>query len=54
MQTLAKVRKELQSAFGDSVSVQCFSGESKQGVDEARLVIGGWLGLNLPDEETAG
>ena len=43
MQTLAKVRKELQSAFGDSVSVQCFSGESKQGVDELRAVLMGWL-----------
>lgn len=47
-QTLAKVRKELHGAFGDSVSVQCFSSESRQGVDEARLVIGGWLGLNEP------
>ena len=52
MQTLAKVRKELQSAFGDSVSVQCFSGESKQGVDEARAVIGQWLGLNPPAATT--
>ena len=33
------------AAFGDLVSVQTFSGESKQGVDEARAVIGGWLGL---------
>ena len=45
-QTLQKVKKELTSRFGDSVSVQCFSGESKQGVDQAREVIGGWLGLN--------
>lgn len=44
-QTLQKVRKDLADAFGDSVSVQAFSGESKQGVDEARAVIGGWLGL---------
>jgi len=27
------------------VSVQVFSGESKQGVDEARGVIAGWLDL---------
>lgn len=47
-QTLAKVRKELSSRFGDEVSVQCFSGESRQGVDEARLVIGNWLGLPPP------
>ena len=44
-QTLQKVRKDLAAAFGDTVSVQAFSGESKQGVDEARAVIGGWLGL---------
>lgn len=44
-QTLQAVRKELSSAFGDTVSVQTFSGESKQGVDEARAVVGGWLGL---------
>ncbi|MGN0860249.1 MAG: ribosome biogenesis GTP-binding protein YihA/YsxC [Stenotrophomonas sp.] len=53
-QALAQVRKQLLGLFGDNVSVQCFSGESRQGVDEARLVIGGWLGLNPPDEETAG
>lgn len=51
-QTLQKVRKELVDAFGDSVSVQTFSGESKQGVDEARAVIGGWLGLNPPADST--
>jgi len=39
------VRKELSSAFGDTVSVQAFSGESKQGVDEARAVVSGWLEL---------
>ena len=44
-QALQAVRKELSSAFGDTVSVQTFSGESKQGVDEARAVVGGWLGL---------
>jgi GTP-binding protein len=25
--------------------VQTFSGESKQGVDEARAVVNGWLGF---------
>ncbi|MCD9088178.1 ribosome biogenesis GTP-binding protein YihA/YsxC [Stenotrophomonas sp. SY1] len=53
MQALQKVRKELQSAFGDTVSVQVFSGESRLGVDEARGIIGGWLGLNPPAEEEA-
>ena len=44
-QALLAVRKELFNAFGDTVSVQTFSGESKQGVDEARAVVAGWLGL---------
>lgn len=42
---LLAVRKQLQSRFGDSVGVQVFSAESKQGVDEARAVINGWLEL---------
>ena len=43
--TVQAVRRDLGNAFGDSVSVQAFSGESKQGVDEARAVVSGWLGL---------
>ncbi len=39
------VRRELSSAYGDTVSVQAFSAESKQGVDEARAVVTGWLEL---------
>jgi GTP-binding protein len=39
------VKKELFAAFGNTVSVQTFSGESKQGVDEARAVVAGWLGI---------
>ena len=42
---LLAVKKELVSLFGDTVSVQTFSGESKQGVDEARAVVNGWLGF---------
>ncbi|MCW0412027.1 ribosome biogenesis GTP-binding protein YihA/YsxC [Xanthomonas sacchari] len=45
-QVLQQVRKELTSAFGDTVSVQAFSGESRQGVDEARGIVGRWLGLD--------
>ncbi|MCW0367531.1 putative GTP-binding protein EngB [Xanthomonas sacchari] len=45
-QVLQQVRKELTSAFGDTVSVQAFSGESRQGVDELRGIVGGWLGLD--------
>jgi len=41
--TLQAVRMELSRAFGDSVSVQTFSGESKLGVDELRKVVAGWL-----------
>ena len=44
-QTLQAVRKELAGPFGDSVSVQTFSGESKQGVDELRSVVARWLEL---------
>ncbi|MXV06987.1 MULTISPECIES: ribosome biogenesis GTP-binding protein YihA/YsxC [unclassified Xanthomonas] len=46
-QVLLQVRKELTSAFGDTVSVQTFSGETRQGVDEARGIVGGWLGLDV-------
>ena len=46
-QALMAVKRELFSAFGDTVSVQTFSGESKQGVDEARAVVAGWLGLSV-------
>ncbi len=41
--TLQAVRKDLSATYGDSVSVQTFSGESKQGVDELRKVVAGWL-----------
>lgn len=45
-QALAAVRRELVGAFGDgSVGLQAFSSESKQGVDEARAVVSGWLEL---------
>jgi len=42
---LLAVRRELASAFGDTVSVQTFSGESKLGVEEARAVVARWLEL---------
>ena len=44
-QALQAVKKELFSSFGDTVGVQTFSAESKQGVEEARAVVAGWLGL---------
>ncbi len=43
--TLQAVRRELSNAYGDTVGVQVFSGESKLGVDEAREVVTRWLGL---------
>jgi GTP-binding protein len=43
--TLQAVRNELKAAFGDSVSAQVFSSDSKLGIDEARRVVAGWLGL---------
>lgn len=43
--TLQAVRMELSRSFADSVSVQLFSGESKQGVDELRSVVAGWLAI---------
>ncbi len=46
-QILQKVKKELATRFGDSVGVQSYSGESRQGVDELRAIVGGWLGLNV-------
>ena len=46
MQAMHAVSREMHSRFGDSVSVQVFSGESKQGVEQARGVIAGWLGFD--------
>ncbi len=42
---LQAVRRELQQRFGASVGVQTFSAPSRQGVEQARAVIGGWLGI---------
>ncbi len=43
--TLMAVKKDLFASYGDSVSVQAFSGESKQGVEEARAVVCRWLDI---------
>jgi GTP-binding protein len=42
-QTLMKVRKELETTWGENVTVQLFSSLKKQGVEEAEKVIGAWL-----------
>jgi GTP-binding protein len=41
--TLQAVRKDLAAAYGDSVGVQLFSSETRQGIDEARAVVTRWL-----------
>jgi GTP-binding protein len=43
--TLQAVRKELATAYGDSVGAQLFSSETRQGIDEARAVVTRWLEL---------
>ncbi len=43
--TLQAVRAELARAFAGSVSVQLFSAETRQGVDELRATVAGWLEL---------
>ncbi|HLT45555.1 MAG TPA: ribosome biogenesis GTP-binding protein YihA/YsxC, partial [Luteimonas sp.] len=42
---LQSVRRDLRKEFGDAISVQLFSSLARQGADEAREVIGGWLQL---------
>ena len=46
--TVQAVKRDLAKTHGDTVSVQAFSGESKLGVEQAREVICGWLGID-PD-----
>ena len=43
------VRKQLQVRWGDGIGVQAYSAESKQGVEQARAVVAGWLGLQTGD-----
>jgi GTP-binding protein len=43
MTVLQAVRKDLQANYGDNISVQTLSSESKAGVDELRKVVAGWL-----------
>jgi len=44
-QAVQGVRRELATAGAGTVGVQAFSSESRQGVDEARAVVAGWLAL---------
>ncbi len=45
MNVLQAVRKDLQASYGDTVSVQTLSSESKAGVDELRQVVARWLAI---------
>ena len=45
LNVLQAVRKDLQASYGDSVSVQTLSSESKAGVDELRQVVARWLAI---------
>ncbi len=50
MQTLLKVRKELNQVWGNNITVQLFSSSKKLGVEETEKMIGGWL---LPKQSEA-
>ena len=41
------VRRDLHARWGDSVGVQAYSAESRQGVEQARAVVARWLGLGV-------
>jgi len=54
-QTRQAVGRTLAARFGDSVSVQVYSAQTRAGVDEARAVVAGWLDLqpgNAPLEHS--
>jgi len=47
-QTRQTVAKALSARFGDSVSVQIYSAQTRQGVDEARALVARWLEIERP------
>jgi len=52
-QTRLSVGKALTSRFGDSISVQTYSAQTRQGVDEARELVARWLEIadaSSPDD----
>lgn len=51
---LLKTRKEILDGWGDVATLQLFSAPKRQGVEEAQLVLAGWLGLLDEEEEEAG
>ena len=51
--TVQKVRTELRQRFGEGMQAQVFSALARQGVDEARAVIAGWLGIGQAGRDAA-
>jgi GTP-binding protein len=49
--TLLQVRREL-AGWGPQVSAQLFSSLKKSGVEDVEKVVGAWLGLEAPAEDT--
>jgi len=47
-QVRQSVGKALASRFGESVSVQVYSAQTRQGVDEVRALLAGWLEIGPP------
>lgn len=47
--TLLKVRQEIHKQWGEGISIQLFSAPKRMGVEEAQMVLAGWLDL-LPQE----
>ncbi len=45
----AKQYQFVRRAIGETATVQLFSSDSGQGIDEARAVVCGWLGLGGPE-----
>lgn len=48
---LLKVQQDIRRQWGEAVSIQLFSAPKRLGVEEAQLVLAGWLGLLDDDEE---
>ena len=48
--TLLKVRQEIHKQWGEGISIQLFSAPKRMGVEEAQMVLAGWLDL-LPQED---
>ncbi|MBJ7545404.1 YihA family ribosome biogenesis GTP-binding protein, partial [Pseudomonas sp. OA3] len=46
---LLKVRQEIHKQWGEAISIQLFSAPKRMGVEEAQMVLAGWLDL-LPVE----